>query len=262
MPLNKNPEEMDIEERRRTILEILNTKEKVRVNELAKLFATSEVTIRCDLTELENEGLLERVHGGAVGTYKTYVNMSFQERAKTRESEKRTIAQYAASLISDGDTVSMNSGSTIYYVAQELSGKKSLSVVTNSILNLQQIDFKRNQRVILLGGNFDEQNQFTYGDDALQQLCRYRTDKFIMSVDGISLEEGITTYSYLEAEVNRRMMERAKTTIVVCDYTKIGRSSFSFISKVENAGLVITNKEADEEEIRRIRETGVNVVLV
>lgn len=260
--MNKNPEDMDIEERRKTILELLNAKGKVRVNELARLFATSEVTIRCDLTELENEGLLERVHGGAVGTYKAYINMSFQERARTRESEKRAVAQYAASLVSDGDTVLMNSGSTIYYVAQELSGKKSVNIVTNSVLILQQIDFKRNQRVILLGGNFDEQNQFTYGDDALQQLSRYRTDKFIMSVDGLSLEEGITTYNYLEAEVNRRMMERAKSTIVVCDYSKIGRSSFSFISGVENVGLLVTNKEADEEEVRLIREAGVNVALV
>lgn len=253
---------MDIEERRKTILELLNAKGKVKVNELARLFSTSEVTIRNDLTDLENEGLLDRVHGGAVGTYKAYANMSFQERLKTREEQKRAIARYTASLIAEGDTVMMNSGSTIYFVAQEISGKKAVNIVTNSIVNLQQIDFKRNQRVILLGGNYDEQSQFTYGDDALQQLEKYRTDKCILSVDGLSVEDGITTYNYLEAEVNRKMMEHSKSTIVVCDYTKIGRSSFTFISKVENIDLVVTNAQADEDEIRLLRDAGVNIMLV
>ena len=260
--MEKNMEELNIEERRKKILEIINANGKVKVNELSRLFATSEVTIRFDLTELENQGMLERVHGGAIGTYKTYANMTFFERAKTREKEKREAASYAGTLVSEGDTVLMNSGSTMYYVAQELSNKKSITLVTNSIMVLQQMDFKRNHRVILLGGNYDEQNQLIYGDDAVQQLNRYRTDTFFMSVDGVSAAEGITSYNYLEADVNRKMMERAKKTIIVCDYTKIGRSSFSFIANLQNIDMIVTNKQADPDEIKQIKEAGVPVVLV
>jgi len=255
-------EELNIEDRRNKILDILTQQGKVRVTELSKLFGISEVTIRNDLSELENAGLLERVHGGAVSTYRAYYNMSLHERMKTNEEEKREIAREVAALVSDGDALMSNSGTTTLFVIQELKNIKNLTIVTNSIAISQEIGHYKNINVILLGGNLNPQYQFTYGDDAISQLKRYKADKLILSVDGISAEEGITTYFHLEAEVNRQMIARANKTLIVADYTKVGRASFSHINSIDCVDYLVTNRKANQDEIEALRERGIEVRLV
>jgi DeoR/GlpR family transcriptional regulator of sugar metabolism len=255
-------QELNIEERRNRILEILTQQGKVKVNELSKLFGISEVTIRNDLSELEAIGMLERTHGGAISTYKAYYNMSITERMRTNEDEKRKIASAVASMISDVDTIMINSGTTTLFVVQELKNIKNLTIVTNSIpISLETVNY-RDFDVILLGGNFNTRDQFTYGDDVLNQLKRYRANKLILSVDGINSEDGISTYHHLEAEVNRQMMARVNKTIVVADYTKIGRTSFAHIAPIENIDILVTNQKANSDEINLIRDRGVEVKLV
>jgi DeoR family fructose operon transcriptional repressor len=255
-------EEMNIENRRGRILELLTQKGKVRVIELSKLFGISEVTIRSDLSELEEAGLLERVHGGAVSTYKAYYNMSFYDRMKTNEPEKREIAAACASMISDGDTLMINSGTTTLFTVQELKNVKNLTIVTNSVSIAQEAVNYDKANVILLGGNFNSQYQFTYGDDTVNQLKKYKADKLILSADGVSAQEGVTTYHHLESEVNRQMILRAKKTIVVADYTKIGRESFTYIDSINNVDYVITNRNANANELEIIKENGVEIRLV
>lgn len=252
-------DEFNIEERRNKIMEILTQQGKVRVTELSRLFGISEVTIRNDLSELENIGLLERVHGGAVSTYRAYYDMSLHERMKTNEEQKRKIASEVASMISDGDSIMVNSGTTALFAVQELKNVRNLTIVTNSISIAQEVGHYKNFHVILLGGNLNSQYQFTYGDDTINQLKRYKAGKLILSVDGVSAEEGITTYLHLEAEVYRQMMARANKTIVVADYTKIGRSSFAFIDSIDSVDCLVTNSSANQDEIRAITERGVEI---
>ena len=255
-------EELDIEERRKKIMEILTQEGKVKVVELSKRFGISEVTIRSDLSELEAAGMLERIHGGAISTHKAYYNMSLHDRMRTNEDEKRKIAQACASLISDGDTIMINSGTTTLYVLQELKSLKNLTVVTNSITIAQEVGHYKGIYVILLGGNLNPQYQFTYGDDTINQLKKYKADKLILSVDGISAEEGVTTYLHLEAEVNRQMISRVNKTIVVADYTKLGRTSFAYIDSLESIDAVITDRRANQDEVKLIVKRGVEVRLV
>ena len=255
-------EELNIEDRRGKILEMLTQEGKVKVSELSRLFSISEVTIRNDLSELEAAGLLERTHGGAITTYKAYYSMSLNERARTNEEEKRKIASAAASMISDGDTIMINSGTTTLFVVQELKNVKNLTIVTNSLPISQEIGHHKNIHVILLGGNFNPQYQFTYGDDTIIQLKRYKADKLILAADGISSEDGITTCHHFEAEVNRQMIARVNKTIVVADYTKIGRASFAYIDPLQNIDCLVTKKNANRNEIKLITETGIEVRLV
>ena len=149
-------ENLSIDERRNDIVELLNKEGKVRVNELADRYKISEVTIRNDLDELEKQGLLERVHGGAVSTYRTYYNMTFYERAKTNEAEKKRIAQEAAKLICSGDTIMINSGTTSLYVLSFIRELKNVIIVTNSIAIAQEADRYKNLDIILLGGNINK----------------------------------------------------------------------------------------------------------
>jgi DeoR/GlpR family transcriptional regulator of sugar metabolism len=255
-------EDLNIEDRRNKILEILAQKGRVKVAELSKIFGTSEVTIRNDLSELGNMGLLERIHGGASSAYRAYYNMTIHERMKTNEEGKRKIASEASKLIVDGDTLIVNSGTTTLFIVQKLRNTKNIKIVTNSLLIAQETGHFRNISVILLGGNLDPYYEFTYGDDAINQLSRYKANKLFLSVDGISLGNGVTTFHHLEAELNKKMISQVNQTIIVADYTKIGRTSFSYISSVDNIDMLISDQKADKEEISKIEKRDVEVRLV
>ena len=254
--------EYGTEERRNKIIEILNKQGKAKVNQLSKMFEISEVTIRNDLAKLESMGMLERVHGGAVSTYRAYYRMSISDRMKTNANEKRNIAIEVASMLSDDDTLMISSGTTALYVLEEMNKLKNLTIVTNAIYFSQESANLRDFNIILLGGILEPRDQLTYGDDVINQLKRYKADKLILSVDGVNSEDGISTYHYLEAEINRQMIARAKKTIVVGDYTKIGRTSFAHISPLEDIDILVTNQNANEDEIQEIRDRGVEVRLV
>ena len=254
--------EYGTDERRNKIIEILNKQGKVKVNQLSKIFEISEVTIRSDLAKLESMGMLERVHGGAVSTYRTYYRMSISERMKTNANEKRRIAIEVASMLSDDDTLMISSGTTSLHVLEELKRLRNLTVVTNAVYFSQESANSRDINIILLGGILDPRDQLTYGDDVINQLNRYKADKFILSVDGVSCDDGITTYHYLDAEINRQMIARTKKTIVVADYTKIGRIGFAHISPLEDIDILVTNKNINEDEILEIKDRGVEIRLV
>jgi DeoR family fructose operon transcriptional repressor len=260
--LETKVEELNVDERRNKIIELINKESKVKVINLSKLFGISEVTIRNDLSELENAGVLERIRGGAISTSKAYYNMSLHERLKENEQEKKIIAVEAASMVSDGDTVIINSGTTTLLTSLELKSVKNLTIVTNSLSIAREVGHYKNFHVILLGGSLNPQYQFTYGDDTISQLKRYRADKLILSADGVSVDEGITTYHHLEAEVNRQMIVRANKTIVVADYSKIGRESFMHIESLDSVDVLITNQNANQQEIQSIREKGIEIRLV
>ena len=254
--------DQDITARRKSIVELLEKQGKVKVSELSRLFHISEVTIRNDLTELENEGLLDRVHGGAVSTNKAYYTMGFNERAAQYVPEKQQIAKAAVSFINPNDTIMINSGTTTFNIAKELRQFKGLTVVTNSLAIAQELSALPGFNVILLGGNYNPQYQFTYGEDAIQQLRLYKTYKLFLSADGVDSICGLTTHHYQEADVSRAMLERVNQTIIVADYSKIGRENFANIAPIDCVDKLITNETADKEILDVLRDKGVEIITV
>ena len=123
------------EQRREEIIKQLHEKGRVKVSELSRQYRISEVSIRKDLEYLEISGHLSRVHGGAVGLNKMYVSMDLNERFRTNAPAKKRLAEIAADLIEDNDTIMMNAGTTLTYVLHAIRGKKNISIVTNSIQN-------------------------------------------------------------------------------------------------------------------------------
>lgn len=255
--------EIDLDERRKHILHLLHSEGKVKVADLSKRFGLSEVTIRSDLDELEKEGLLQRVHGGAISSYKNYYSMNLRDRAEVNKEEKTRIAAEAASMIADRDTIIVGSGTTPLYVMRELKAHKQLNVITNSLSVAREAGLHRSiNAVVLLGGNVNVEYEFTTGDDAIIQLSKYKADKLILSSDGVSARFGVTTYHHLEAELYRQMLARVDQTILVADFSKIGRANFSRIAGVEQTDCLISNPNANKDELEAIRETGVEVRLV
>ncbi|MDD3840551.1 MAG: DeoR/GlpR family DNA-binding transcription regulator [Clostridia bacterium] len=259
---NGNAREITAEKRRNKIIDIITRDGKVKVSQLSNLFNISEVTIRNDLSELEADGVLERTHGGAISTSKAYFNMSFHERMKTNKQEKMKIAETAANMVNDGDYIMFNSGTTTLYTAQKLRNNKNLVIVTNAISIAHEISHFNGVQIILLGGNYNPKYQFTYGDDTINGLKKYKVDKLILSVDGISAKDGITTFLHLESEINRQMIKRVNKVIAVADHTKINRVSFAYIDKVNVIDTLITDTKADKEHIEILKEKGIEVIVV
>lgn len=260
--LDVKMKDLSIDDRKNKILEMLNREGKVKVKNLSRLFCISEVTVRSDLTDMESSGVLERMHGGAISTCKAYCNMSIYDRMKTNEAEKRRIAIEVASMISNGDTIMINSGTTTLFTVQELKNVKNLTIVTNSLSIAQEVGHHTNLSVILLGGSFNPRYQFTYGDDTINQLKKYNADKLILSADGISSENGVTIYHHLEAEVNKQMIYRVNKTIVVADFSKVGRASFARVDTLDHIDYLITDRKSNQEEIDAIKEKGIEVRVV
>jgi len=250
---------LSAEERREEILSIIHTHGKVRVTELSEKFGISDVSIRKDLEILELQGQLSRVHGGAVGINKLYVNMDLTERSKTNSAAKKKLAKIAATLIDDNDTIMMNAGTTLSYVLRELQGKRNITIVTNSISNATDASLLSSFNVILLGGEFDSKYQFTYGEDAIIQLCNYHANKCLLSVDGISSESGLTLYYSNEAALARKMIECSDMLIVTADGTKLGKNTFAKITDAIEADILVTSKDDNKAEKEKLEKLGVKI---
>lgn len=246
---------MDIRERREKILELLNAHGQVKVSELSKLFDISSITIRSDLADLEEQGLLFRTHGGATGSYKSYCDMDLKQRLGTNQKAKQLISKTAVKMIQDHDTIMMNSGTTTLSVFRAIPPQLKINIVTNSITIALEAGGNPNFNVVLLGGFINAKYQFVYGDDAVNQLKNYHADKLFLSVDGITAQTGLTTYYDREAELARLMLMQSSKKIVVADASKIGRTAFVNISDAASADYLITEENAcDKEALGKLKK--------
>ena len=245
--------------RRAEIIDLVRENGKVKVSELSERYKISEVSIRKDLEVLEAEGHLSRVHGGAVGHNKLYVNMDLNERFKTNAQAKRRLADLAASFIEDNDTIMMNAGTTLTYVLRAIRDKKNISIVTNSVQNATEAALYSNFNVILLGGELDSKYQFTYGEDAIRQLENYHATKCILSVDGICSVSGLTLYYSNEASLAKKMIESSSEVIITADSSKLGKNVFARITDAAKTDILITTETKNREEIEKLAKLGVKV---
>ena len=252
---------LKIDARRKKILEILRKDGQVSVSDLSRILNATVVTIRNDLGELDRDGYLQRVKGGAVQTVKNFYNHDFQLRRQENIDVKKKIAAAAAALINDGETLLINSGSTTYLTAVELKWHKNLNIVTNSLAVAVELDMQPSFRVILLGGEINAQYSFTYGYDAQEQIKRYKADKAILSIDGICPEYGLTTYHAEEAVVDDLMIGRARETIVVGDSGKYGHESFSRVAHIDKVHYWVTDGDLSEEAVGSFDRYGIKIVV-
>ena len=247
------------EERREEIIGIIQEQGKVRVSELSERYGISEVSIRKDLELLEAEGHLSRVHGGAVGLNKLYVNMDLNERYRTNAIAKRKLAELAADFIEDNDTIMMNAGTTLTYVLRAIRNKKNITIVTNSVQNATEAALYSDFTVILLGGELDSKYQFTYGEDAISQLENYHANKCILSVDGISAAAGLTLYYSNEASLVKKMIESSGSVIITADSSKLGKNVFARITDASKTDILITTHTENKTELDLLSKLGVKI---
>lgn len=253
---------LKIDIRRDKILGILREQGEVSVSALSDMLGATPVTIRNDLTSLEEDGYLIRRQGGAILATTAPQNYSgFARTAINHLEEKNHIASQVVSMINDGDTIFLNSGTTTQVLATALKERSNLRIVTNSLAVAMDLSNYSSFKVILLGGEVNVQYGFVSGYDAQQQLQKYQADWGIISVDGMSTQSGVTTYHAEEAIINQMMLEHAKTKVIVADHSKIGRVGFSTICDIDSNIHLVTDSRCDEDVLTEFKNKGLEITV-
>lgn len=252
---------LKIDVRRNKILEQLKQDGKVSVSRLAAELGATPVTIRNDLTALERDGYLVRMQGGAVIAPRLE-NQFVSNAEDTTFLQKQALAEEVAKLITDGQTLFFNSGTTTHHIARALKDKKHLNIVTNSLSIAMELGNIATFHVLLLGGEINASYGFTSGGDTQEQLSKYRADWAILSVDGVSAQGGITTCHPEEAIIDRLMMASAKRRLIAATGNKIGTAGFSRICDGDESIQLITDSTCDKEALLALQERGVQVIKV
>jgi DeoR family transcriptional regulator of aga operon len=250
------------EERRREILERLQTDGRVLVRDLAKHFKTSLITIRKDLESLHHDGQLERTHGGALpmktGAMK---DRTLHEKEGLHRQDKMRIAAGAVRMIRQGQVIILDSGTTTTAIARACRHFKSLTIITNAT-NIAAEMADTPVEVILTGGVLRKNSFSLVGPLAEESLKKLSADLLFLAVDGFDVRYGLTTPNLLEARVNRAMAESARRTVVVCDSSKFGRRSLSLILPTSAVHETITDKNISKHDLKALRDADVRVQLL
>lgn len=248
---------MNFQKRKQLILEKLNSSGDIDVKQVAVELGASEITIRRDLNQMADDGLLYRTHGGAMRIDQVGIPHQFVNKAAQNVEAKDKICRAAANEIHDGDIVFMDCGSTVYRLCQFIKNKK-IKVITNSLPVVYEL---QNSLVSLniIGGEFNAERQAVHGSMANEHISHYKATKAFLGVDGIS-RNGLFANSELEADITRAFAAQSKKTYLLCDESKIGRETYLRFGTLEMIGAVITNSRSNELEY--FRKEGVKVVEV
>ncbi len=235
------------EERKRHIIEQLDAGGKVRVVSLAEQLHVSNETIRRDLAVLEEEGRLRRVYGGAVKVQYEEGEPPYQQRQVLNHEAKQAIGRRAAELVQDGNTVYMDTGTTIHELARALKGKKRVTVITNSLTVASLLRESLSQglfsgRVIILGGEISPEQQSVSGHLCQEMLGNFYVDKAFISVGGLSIMTGISDYDMNDSVISRMVTSNAKEVIVLADYSKIGIQAFCHIAPLDKIDVIVCDQ--------------------
>ncbi len=253
-------------QRRLKIAQQVQDHGSVRVAELTHTFRVTDTSIRRDLEILESQGRLRRIHGGAVASARSQAPQSFQAKAREHPNEKAGIGATAAALVRAGESILLDSGTTVLEVAlhlpKNLNGPAPLTVVTNSLPVISELQEWSSIHLNLLGGILLPEFQATVGPQTITNLRRVQVDKAFIGCDGLTLSHGLTTPHMLIAEVGRVMAEVAREVIAVADSSKLGRVGFTPIVPLNAVHKLITDAAAPAKLLNEIRAAGIEVIVV
>lgn len=262
--MSSNERKLYLQERRSTIEDLIAENGRVSVEDLTLQFGVSNVTIRNDLAALEEAGILRRTHGGAIAfsSNSGLADPIFAERQTAQSDEKDRIGQAAAALIKDGDIIALDNGTTAYFVARYLGERRDLTVVTNCLPIAVELENRPGITVMVTGGVIHSGSMALVGEWARNNLSTINIDKAFMSSKGITPDEGLTDVNSFIVETKRTIVSVARQTIAIVDQTKWGRKSFASFAAMQDVDTVITDENAPQEMVDRVKVQGVDVIVV
>lgn len=234
--------------RQSRIMELIKKEGLVTVEALSKSLEVSVITIRRDLSLLEEKGVLERTHGGAILTQKIEREFNYSEKDRTNPEQKEAIGRAAATLVGDGDTVFINSGSTTYQVIRFLEDRKNVRVITNNAAAVADFGGRSGVELILTGGIYRYQSNCLIGDFAVNTVNQIIASKIIMGMDGLCFDKGLTSPVYQEAGITRAMIDRTQGPVIcVADASKLGKVTNFVIAPLSTVNYLVTDWRFDED---------------
>lgn len=252
------------EQRRRNLLNLVDQNGQVTVADLVKRFSISAVTVRTDLDALASIGALVRSHGGAVRRLEATQDYPLRTKETLHHAEKVRIGKAAAELVSSGETIILDSGTTTAEIARHLKKLKlaSLTVITNALNIAVELADCPGISLIMIGGLLRPVSSSCVGPQAEATMMDFHADRLFLAVDGFDLDNGPSTPDLLEAQLNNVMIRSAKEVNVVADFSKLGRRSVSRIASFDRIHRLITDKRATPEFTEGLRKKGVEVIEV
>jgi len=249
--------------RRQALHRLIGERGFVGVANIAREIGISDMTIRRDLEALEREGLIQRSHGGAVLAAPTNVipaEPSYAARRNLNRTAKQAIAAAAAALVTPGQAIGLDVGSTVACLAAELASRDGIEIITNSLQTILAMPAPIAPEVFLLGGHLRPREGSLCGGITRAQLAGHFMDNVFIGVAGIDAN-GIYDYAPEEAEVKSIFMQQASAVTVLCDSTKFGRRSFVRVCGFESINSIATDSEPPE-DIRAAAQLAATKIII
>lgn len=245
-------------QRKKAILDTLARDGQVLATELSASFGVSEDTVRRDLRELAAEGLLQRVHGGALPASPAVA--PFARRQEMESDAKRRIARKAAELIAPGQVVIIDGGTTSALLVRQLPANLRATVVTHSPSVAVALAEHASLEVVLIGGRLYKHSIVTVGAAAVEAMSHIHADIYFMGVTGVHPVAGLTTGDFEEAHIKRALAARAAETVVLASAAKLNAASAYRIGGIELAQTIIVEDSADAKLVEPIEHAGITVL--
>jgi DeoR/GlpR family transcriptional regulator of sugar metabolism len=251
---------VDARTRRELALESLQERGELSVATLSRTTGVSEMTIRRDLEALEREGLLRRVHGGAVRVAPRGYEPPYALRAVREPEAKRQIGELAAELVSEGDTIVIDMGTTTLELARALRDATRLTIVTPSLRAAELLLPNPALRVIVTGGIARHGELSLIGELSERAFAALNSDVVFLGAAGVSAREGVTDFHLDEVRVKRAALASARRCVVLAHAAKLGEVALAPVCPLERVDVLVTDAGAPEETLAEIRECGVDVM--
>ncbi|MDL2295514.1 DeoR/GlpR family DNA-binding transcription regulator [Lachnospiraceae bacterium OttesenSCG-928-E19] len=250
------------EQRRQQILELLKRDGQVEISVIRKLFNVTEMTIRRDLDSLAESYEIVRTHGGAMlSDIQDSIEPPYESRIASQGNQKREIALKALSFIKYRQTVFLDSGSTTYYMAQNIGNDKINTVLTTGVNLVPELLNRQNISAIMIGGDLRRNTISTCGPLAEEQLNRFRVDVAFLGANGVGEDGNVYIGNTTESGIKNTVMEIAQETYLLVDSSKFGSSHFLHYANLTDFTGVITDKELPEKDVNRLRKIGANIII-
>jgi DeoR family transcriptional regulator of aga operon len=252
-----------IDERRRQIQSLIEQNGRVTTEELAERFRISLVTIRGDLKALAAAGAVVRTHGGALA-HRDGEDVPLDVKTGLHHAEKVRIAEAAAAMVRDGETILIDSGSTTNEIARQLCRLplQGINVITNALNVAMTLAAAPHVQLVMLGGVLRPNSYALSGPQAESALAGLKADRLFLGVDSLDPEVGLMTPHVLEAQLNAQMIGASTHVVAVADSSKLLRRNLSVIARVEQIETLVTDRAANPAIVEALRQRGVEVVLV
>ncbi|MFC3494727.1 DeoR/GlpR family DNA-binding transcription regulator [Glycomyces rhizosphaerae] len=251
---------MFAEERQQRIAERAHTEGRVDVAALAADFDVTTETIRRDLTALERQGVVKKVHGGAIPLERLGFEPTVSARDTVQIEAKERIAAAALAEVPHEGAIFLDAGTTTARIAHALPGDRELTVVTNDVTIAAHLAAKPRLTVLIIGGKVRGRTMAAVDDWALRALAETFVDVAFIGANGISVERGLTTPDTGEAAVKRAMIGAARKTVVVADHTKVGNDCLARFGTLDQVDMFITDTGLDDDLASDFEDADLKVV--